>query len=195
MKSISKLLLLILIGLSAHLAFAEDLVYPEVGNEIVEALRFENKTEIVDGVVYESKEGQLYQVINGKKFRLRGIQAVGKSKLLPKVGALIHFDFDSSDIRQESYGLLDEFGKAFNKGLKEAVFIVAGHTDSKGSSEYNQELSTKRAKSVSDYLRVNHKIKIERLIVRGYGETKPIASNSSKIGRAKNRRVEFIRIR
>ncbi|MCD6062767.1 MAG: glycine zipper protein [Flavipsychrobacter sp.] len=67
---------------------------------------------------------------------------------------------------------------------------IAGHTDSRGTHEYNQGLSERRAQAVSGYL-VNRGIKSARITTRGYGETQPIASNDTDAGRADNRRVEF----
>ncbi len=68
---------------------------------------------------------------------------------------------------------------------------VEGHTDSVGRAEFNLKLSEKRAKSVFDYL-VKNGIASERLKCLGFGETKPISSNKTAGGRAKNRRVEFV---
>jgi OOP family OmpA-OmpF porin len=71
------------------------------------------------------------------------------------------------------------------------VVEVAGHTDSKGSEEYNQGLSERRANAVKDYL--NSKgVRASRLTARGYGESRPVASNDTDEGRAENRRVELI---
>ena len=109
------------------------------------------------------------------------------------MGALINFDHDSDAIKPESYDLLDNFGKALNGGLGDATVIIAGHTDSSGSSAYNDTLSVKRARAVQDFLIVRHQIENERLIVRGFGESDPIADNRTSEGRALNRRVEFIR--
>jgi len=67
---------------------------------------------------------------------------------------------------------------------------VAGHTDSVGSDAYNDKLSMRRASSVSKYL-ISKGISGDRLIARGYGETRPIADNNTALGRAKNRRTEF----
>jgi outer membrane protein OmpA-like peptidoglycan-associated protein len=114
---------------------------------------------------------------------------------LPKVGALILFDFDSAAIKAESLPLLREFATAFQSDtLKDAVLIVAGHTDSKGSDEYNLDLSRRRADAVKKFLVSEYQIADNRLIVKPYGEHKPIESNETSEGRSKNRRVEFIRI-
>jgi len=71
-----------------------------------------------------------------------------------------------------------------------AKFTVDGHTDSTGSDSLNQRLSESRALSVKEYL-TSHGIDGFRLSSAGYGETKPIASNSTRDGRAQNRRVEI----
>jgi outer membrane protein OmpA-like peptidoglycan-associated protein len=74
----------------------------------------------------------------------------------------------------------------FNKTL----VVVSGHTDSTGSDSLNQNLSEKRAKSVSDYF-YNSGIIRDRLEVIGFGETQPIASNGTEQGKTQNRRVEI----
>jgi hypothetical protein len=71
---------------------------------------------------------------------------------------------------------------------------IEGHTDSRGNSDYNRELSKKRAESVKKYL-IDKGIKEDRLETVGWGPDKPIASNKKRKGRAKNRRVEFVIIK
>ena len=68
---------------------------------------------------------------------------------------------------------------------------IAAHTDNMGAFEYNMTLSTRRAESIVRYL-VSKDIALERLVARGYGESRPIASNSTEEGRNRNRRVEFL---
>jgi outer membrane protein OmpA-like peptidoglycan-associated protein len=67
---------------------------------------------------------------------------------------------------------------------------VQGHTDEKGTAEYNRQLSQARAASVVDWL-VAHGVDSNRLSAKGYGADRPIAENASEEGRQKNRRVEF----
>ena len=84
--------------------------------------------------------------------------------------------------------------------LQEAVLImkknpdlkveVGGHTDSTGTAAYNMTLSVKRAEAIKDHL-VTRGVDPKRLTTKGFGITKPAASNDTKEGRAKNRRVEF----
>ena len=113
----------------------------------------------------------------------------------PKVGALILFDFDSTNIRDESRPLLEQFANAFQRPeLENAIFVIAGHTDSKGSERYNFHLSEERAKAVRQYLSQIYHLPEERFVVKAYGEIRPVATNETDEGRAINRRVEFIRV-
>jgi OOP family OmpA-OmpF porin len=68
--------------------------------------------------------------------------------------------------------------------------VVEGHTDSLGSAEYNQRLSEKRAMAVKEYF-VMKGIESHRMNAMGYGESRPVASNETEAGRAKNRRVQL----
>ena len=68
--------------------------------------------------------------------------------------------------------------------------LVEGHTDSIGSDAYNQRLSERRANAVRDYM-VSRGIDAQRITTKGWGKSKPIASNKTKEGRARNRRVEI----
>ncbi|MCV6638633.1 OmpA family protein [Candidatus Albibeggiatoa sp. nov. NOAA] len=122
----------------------------------------------------------------------KGIAVIEEDQ--PKVGALILFDFDSANIKTESYALLNEFAKALKTGLKQAKFEIIGHTDNVGTEPYNLGLSIQRAKAVKDFLVKGLDIETERLEITGYGETKPIDSNATEVGRAQNRRVEFMRL-
>jgi len=69
--------------------------------------------------------------------------------------------------------------------------VVEGHTDSVGSDSYNHKLSERRAKAVRDYL-VREGIDASRITTRGYGKSRPVASNDTAEGRAENRRAEII---
>jgi OOP family OmpA-OmpF porin len=102
----------------------------------------------------------------------------------------IQFNFDSDVIRKNSYPDLDRIVNLL-KSVPVDV-IVAGHTDSTGPDEYNNDLSKRRAKSVNDYF-VNKGVDSSKLEVAGFGEKHPMSSNDTLNGRRRNRRVEFIR--
>lgn len=101
----------------------------------------------------------------------------------------ITFATDSDSIRSSFYRTLNSVSTVLRKYDRTTV-LVNGHTDSDGSASYNQGLSERRARSVSDYL-ASKGVSYGRLVSRGYGESRPIASNSTSAGKAKNRRVEI----
>ena len=83
---------------------------------------------------------------------------------------------------------LETFAKFLNESEPVNV-VIEGHTDSTASDAHNQKLSEKRANAVMDILIKEYKVDSKRLKAVGYGETKPIASNKTKKGRAENRRI------
>jgi len=99
-----------------------------------------------------------------------------------------HFDFDKAVLKPEGKSKLDDLvGKL--KAVNLEVIIAVGHTDSIGSTAYNQKLSVRRAEAVKAYL-VSKGIEANRIHTEGKGESQPVADNKTKDGRAKNRRVE-----
>ncbi len=102
----------------------------------------------------------------------------------------IYFDTGKATIKPESYPILDRVAE-FLKANPKAIVEIQGHTDSVGSASYNMRLSQARAEAVRNYLITYHHIDPSRLIAKGYGETMPIADNTTREGRAMNRRVEF----
>jgi len=100
------------------------------------------------------------------------------------------FDFNKATLTAEGRMHIDHAVQVMrdNPGLRVSV---EGHTDSVGTHAYNTKLSWRRATTVRDYM-VSHGIAASRITTEGYGETRPIASNDTADGRAKNRRVEII---
>lgn len=101
----------------------------------------------------------------------------------------IYFDFDKTTLKKESYAELARVIDFLNRNPTVEIEI-AGHTDSRGSDEYNLRLSQGRTQAVVDYL-VSQGISPGRLQAVGYGESRPVDTNDTEEGRAKNRRVEF----
>ncbi len=114
-----------------------------------------------------------------------------------RVGEGIKITFDSGILFDtESYSLKDaskediaKLAKVLNK-YEDTNIMFGGHTDSRGTEEYNQELSEKRAKSVAEYAAFTG-VDAERMTIVGYGENDPIETNSTEAGRQQNRRVEI----
>jgi OmpA-OmpF porin, OOP family len=103
----------------------------------------------------------------------------------------INFDIDKSTLRPESMGTFNQIKRIMTDN-PELAFEVGGHTDNTGSAPHNLTLSQQRAEAVKTQL-VAMGIDASRLTTKGYGDTKPIASNATPEGKANNRRVEFVR--
>ena len=103
----------------------------------------------------------------------------------------IEFDFDKAEIKPEFH---DELRRAaeFIKTHPAPKILIAGYTDNIGTPEYNQKLSERRAAAVRQYLIDNFGIEADKLVARGYGESRPIASNATPEGRQENRRTEIV---
>ncbi len=108
----------------------------------------------------------------------------------PRVFTLdeVYFDVNKATLRSQSYAELNELVD-FMKRKKDIRIEIAGHTDSTGEEEDNIKLSQRRADRVKQYL-VRKGIDANRIEAKGYGESQPVADNSTKEGRQKNRRTE-----
>jgi len=104
----------------------------------------------------------------------------------------INFDTDKATLRPDAGSVIDEIGKLLQSdpSLK---LSIEGHTDSTGSADHNRSLSGERAASVRSAL-VAKGIAADRLSTKGFGPDKPVADNGSESGRAKNRRVELVKM-
>jgi len=117
------------------------------------------------------------------------VVVIKDQKEIDKYEKLIYFNFDSSTLKTESFGPLDEAVKIL-KNYPNLTFVIEGHTDSIGPVAYNLNLSRERAKSVMNYF-ISKGIPASRISAVGYGEEKPVATNETEQGRAQNRRVEI----
>ncbi|HEC17438.1 MAG TPA: OmpA family protein [Sedimenticola sp.] len=100
------------------------------------------------------------------------------------------FDFDSAALKPDMKSALDDVARRIKASKGDEHLLVIGHTDSVGSDAYNQRLSERRAKAAAGYL-ISRGIDATRIRTKGVGESQPVADNSTKSGRAKNRRVEI----
>lgn len=123
-----------------------------------------------------------------------GCPMSSKEKELIETGMIrlenVYFDTAKSSIKSESHGVLDEVAGILNK-YDDLKIEIGGHTDARGAESYNRTLSEARANAVLDYLVSKHNLSRGRFLAKGYGESKPVASNETASGMARNRRVEF----
>jgi outer membrane protein OmpA-like peptidoglycan-associated protein len=103
---------------------------------------------------------------------------------------MIHFDVDKATIKPESDHILDEIASILKAHSELSRIRIEGHTDNTGSRPYNLDLSMRRATAVVRAL-VGRGVPAGKLEAAGYGFDRPVASNATALGRAKNRRVEF----
>jgi OmpA-OmpF porin, OOP family len=103
---------------------------------------------------------------------------------------MVEFKTGSHELANVTDAVLDEVVQIMKTHVEIVRIRIEGHTDSTGSHEFNQKLSTLRAGTVKEYL-LSHGIASSRLTSKGFGEDRPIADNGTDAGRAKNRRVEI----
>jgi outer membrane protein OmpA-like peptidoglycan-associated protein len=141
-----------------------------------------------DGYLFHSENfdipaGSDYNMVN-KTIELKNIKCGSKIALRN-----VFFDTGKSTIRPESYPELDRLVKLMND-VATLKIELSGHTDNTGSATSNQTLSQSRAQAVVDYL-AGKGIAKTRMVAKGYGSDRPVASNDSAEGRQENRRTEF----
>ena len=113
----------------------------------------------------------------------------GNNVIMRLVG--LNFDSGASQLKPENFDLLAKVEKAIDV-FPRSELIIEGHTDSFGGDDMNQKLSQQRAESVQQYMINAMRIPTYRLIATGYGETRPVASNETAAGRARNRRIDIV---
>ena len=137
------------------------------------------------GAYMDGQESKLRNQLEGTGV---SVSRVGDSIVL-NMPSNITFDSDKSELKPQFYTTLNSVSAIF-KEYKQTLIDVVGHTDSSGTSEYNYDLSRRRAASVAQYLSAQQ-LDPRRFSVEGRGASDPIASNASPSGRAQNRRVEI----
>lgn len=113
----------------------------------------------------------------------------GNTVILRLVG--LQFDSGAANIKPANFNLLNKVEKAIDV-FPRSELIIEGHTDSFGGDDLNQKLSQDRAESVQQYMINAMRIPSYRLIATGYGETRPVSSNETEAGRARNRRIDIV---
>ena len=146
-------------------------------------ITFNGQTTEVDAKPLE-KPGKL-----AKLEMVPPVPSIEANSLLITSDSGVLFDVDKYDVRPEAEEVLKNLAIVL-KEMDVKNFEIDGHTDSDGSDEHNQVLSEKRANSVKNFL-VSQGVTAE-ITTKGYGESKPVASNDTAEGKQKNRRVEII---
>ncbi|MBL4743647.1 MAG: OmpA family protein [Cycloclasticus sp.] len=116
------------------------------------------------------------------------VNELGCAKALVLDG--VNFHTNSADLTEEAKGILHQIAEAHYTHHGDVDLLISGYTDSRGAAAYNQSLSEKRAAAVVAFM-VAHGCDGSKLTSVGYGESQAIADNATKVGRAKNRRVEL----
>lgn len=119
------------------------------------------------------------------------VAAVGSGYRLSLNSAVL-FDLGKAELQPEAKGELDSIAQQIKKIPGSMRFIIEGHTDNTGTPQLNEELSVERAKAVWHGLSKEIEINEERVNIRGFGESRPVADNDTEEGRARNRRVDIL---
>jgi outer membrane protein OmpA-like peptidoglycan-associated protein len=102
----------------------------------------------------------------------------------------VHFAFDKDNLTKKARSALDELATEIPK-TKNYIITVEGGADAIGSQQYNYGLSERRADSVIQYLASKYQVPAHKIYLVGLGKDKPVATNKTSAGRAKNRRVDI----
>jgi OmpA-OmpF porin, OOP family len=146
--------------------------------------------------LYVNKKGYLFKSLNFNYSEVKNFEPLtidvaldparkGEGSVLQN----IFFDVDKYELKEKSFTELEKIVRFLTDNPQISIEI-GGHTDNTGNAAYNQQLSEKRAKSVYSYI-VDKGISLKRLSAKGFGSTKPVASNEAEEGRQLNRRIEF----
>ncbi|MDR0812030.1 MAG: OmpA family protein [Paludibacter sp.] len=133
---------------------------------------------------------QLKKQLDELKAKLKELESKSQGESVTVSFQNIEFGFDNAKLTESSKQLLDEIVKQLKADKNWNKLVVSGHTDNIGSADYNKVLSASRAVAVKDYL-VKAGIDGNKITTAGWGFEKPIATNDTEEGRAKNRRVDF----
>lgn len=145
------------------------------------ALKAQREAEAAARKAQQEKDAAALAAIGAVKQTENEIAVTLKNDIL--------FEYGKATLSKEAKQTLNKAVELLNK-IPNRSLVIEGHTDAAGSDEFNKDLSEKRAKAVYDYMMAQG-LKIKSVSYKGYGEARPVADNSTKEGRAANRRVEF----
>jgi outer membrane protein OmpA-like peptidoglycan-associated protein len=133
------------------------------------------------------------QSLNNHK-QLQGMQqSLDRAATSPSIGGIyqVFFDDDASSMRAGAVANLEAIADALRRSPSAAKIEVSGHSDDAGTPDYNLRLSEARARNVASYLAARG-ISMDQIEVRGFGSTRPLATNTTPEGRQLNRRVDVL---
>jgi len=146
--------------------------------------------------LYVNKPGYLFRSLNFNYAEMKDFEPLVIDIRLDRAkkgeGAVlqnIFFDVDRYELKEKSFTELEKIVRFLSENPQIRIEI-GGHTDNSGNPAYNQQLSEKRAQSVYEYI-ISKGISVNRLSAKGFGSSKPVASNETETGRQQNRRIEF----
>ena len=167
-------------------SFAQEMTAEEIAAKLQKKKLTRSLKKDTTGAELDAVLSRSIGVVERKK-----IVEITEKAELPRLDFTINFAFDSAEIDPKSYPTLDTLAAALKgEALYASRFLVNGHTDAKGSDDYNVELSQRRANAVVQYLTDEHGVDMARLTPIGFGESnlKDAADGEA----AANRRVEII---
>jgi outer membrane protein OmpA-like peptidoglycan-associated protein len=146
----------------------------------------------------QAKQAETEQFVNSLRNRPSRSLSTGERQQIaavaetrPRIDLEIKFDYNSANIAKAALPDMDNLGKALSDpALKGSTFVLAGHTDGVGGDDYNQDLSSRRADSVKNYLVQKYKLPADHLVTAGFGKTRLKMKDDPKA--AANRRVEVV---
>lgn len=161
---------------------------------IIGNLRNNKLTRKVQTRRKETKKGAYYYIDKVSLIREGFTEEIVEEELL-ELDTKHHFknvlfDFDEFKLNTDSKKEIEKLYNYLDTHIDNSITIL-GHTDDKGTDTYNRELSTKRAKSIVNYL-IALGLSKDRITYKGYGSKQPLSTNTTDMGRKENRRVEFV---
>lgn len=148
----------------------------------------DNFLALVTSLDVKSRQDNSVEVVLHRRPK-NGLVTVGKNEIAIK--QQVQFELNSAVILPQSTALMEEIADVFIKTPRLRRVEVQGHTDNSGGAERNRILSDDRANAVRSWL-VTHGVSADRLVAKGYGDSKPLVPNVTAGNRAKNRRVQFV---
>ncbi|WP_269580609.1 OmpA family protein [Roseibium sp. Sym1] len=186
---LSRKTLAVLLTLASVLGVVVSLVQPAAAQNVT-------SEEIIRALLPQGGGSKVRSFRKAEPHPFRGINIQGQlppEAELPRINLTVNFEFDSASLTNDGILTLQALGEALrDPRLRNMRFQIAGHTDLRGTSAYNLDLSNRRAFMVAEFLAAFYSIPRDRLVPVGYGESRPVDPANPDSGR--NRRVEIINV-